>query len=184
MINSIELTVDTIELESIVVSLNPPVVELQKRDLILVLNDVIFQDYTLFDKSGGIVYEIIPNTSFNPYDTLDMQIIRQENQSDKIKIFFAKAFLNDNAEIDFKLPETPQGEYVMKLMTVNSRSFNINSDFIVVSMPIDGQMSYANLDTSKVYFLEDNININIGLFTIEGGKVLDGKYEIKVELEK
>lgn len=183
MANPIELIIDKIDLGSIIMSLSPPVIGLEKSDLILFLNGIEFQDYNIFDDSEGLgkVYNIIPYHEFNPQDSLDIQIIRSGLESDKIKIVFAKAFHDSTAEIYFKLPITAQGEYIIKLMTVNERTFDINSESIVVSRPIDGESSYADLDESKVYFLDDNFNIDIGLVTIDGTNVPDGKYEIIVD---
>lgn len=139
MPNSVKIKIDNISLNLITMSLTPAVIGLQKSDLELSLNNIEFKDYIIVDKSlgNGSIYSIIPNIDFFTCDILDIQILKEGFESDKVKIIFATAFSNDTAKIEFKLPRNVQGKYVIKLMTVNGIEFNISSKEIMVCRPIN-----------------------------------------------
>ena len=179
-----EIKVERIDLNSIKISLEPGISEITKNDIEFSLNDIEFTEYNIIDKSkgNGTIYEIIPYSTFTPNDNLEIQIIKNEFISDKIKIFFAKRFYHGSAEVKMKLPRNIQGKYAIKLLTVNGRLFNISSDYIIVSKMIDNNKSKAILQGSGVYDLNEKINVEIQLYDIDGNKVPDGYYRIKIEL--
>lgn len=150
----------------------------------VLLNGSKFTDYYIFDENKGLgrMYKIIPYTAFAPYDDLEIQIIKNEFVSDKIKILFAKKFYDGSTELEMKLPQNIQGKYMIRLLTVNGRFFNICSDYIIVSKLIDKNKSTAVLKGSGVYNVNENINMEIQLYDIDGNKVPDGNYRIKIEL--
>ncbi|KYH34415.1 hypothetical protein CLTEP_16480 [Clostridium tepidiprofundi DSM 19306] len=180
----IDIIVDRIDLNAIIILLQPGVKKITKNDMSILLNGSEFIDYYIFDKSKGLgtIYEIIPYEAFAPYDDLEMQIIKNEFVSDKIKIFFAKRFHDGSIEVEMKLPQNIQGKYMIRLLTVNGRFFNICSDYIIASKLIDKNKSTAVLEGSGVYNVNENINVEIQLYDIDGNKVPDGNYRIKIEL--
>ncbi|WP_027623866.1 hypothetical protein [Clostridium lundense] len=180
--NLLDLSVLDIDINSLLISLNPPLPNLSMDDVKLTLNDVPFTSFNLHDESSGLggKYKIIPLNSFNPNDFISLQIINDNYDSNKFKLCFSKYFVNRKADLSFKLPDNKSGTYKFKIVSINGEEFNIESEPFIICRDINTEDSSISLKGSGIYYENQDIVLDINLKTIDDENVPDGYYLIKI----
>ncbi|KGM93675.1 hypothetical protein Z968_12460 [Clostridium novyi A str. 4552] len=183
--NLTQLKILDISLNKILIFINIAIPDLQKSDLEISLNNNIFTNYELqyIDNSSEKVYAIIPNTPFSPYDSLSLEIIKNNYASDKIKIFFSENFYNHNCNINYKISSNAYGNYKIVIPSINDTHFNLESKEITISPPINTTLSEGTVIGDGNYAINENIPIKIELFTINNTHVPNGNYLIATNIK-
>lgn len=174
-----------VKLDHISFSITPSLPNLTKTALLCFLNDTFFTDYDLIPKDlTGASYDIVPKTNFTPYDSLIIYIIDSFNQSNIITISLAKYFYLHTSVLEYLVSDIHSGKYTLKIKSVNDEDFPVSAiSPAVFCNGINDTLSDCYPEKYK-YSPTEPVFLYIKLFDKSGLKVPDGKYLIKLVIEK
>lgn len=156
---------------------------LTNEDITLTLNDNSFTNFSLEQNTSDItLYKIIPNINFTISDNLYIQIKNSSFVSNKLKILFCQTLIDSKTTFpfDFSKYDPDKNSYIFTLTSINGIPFNLSTNPITVSNPIDPLISEI-IPQYNIYNSGDVINVTIHLIDIYGNPVPDGLYEVELD---
>lgn len=184
-LDPVKLKIEYVNLKFIIISLDTSIPRLSKNEIDMFLGYKKFNNYYLIDisRGSGNLYAIIPYSEFTIYDFITLEITTPNYNSNKAKVYIVKRFLDGTASIDFKLSENEQGIYNIKLFSVNGKEFSAKTIPITVSLPLKKELCDAQLEGSGTYHIDDDVYVDVELYTILDEHVPNGTYEIELAIE-
>jgi len=148
------------------------------------LNHISFSVIPNFPNLTGTYYDIVPKASFTPYDSLIIYIMDSSNQSNIVTINLAKYFYLHTSVLEYLVSDAHSGKYTLKIKSVNDEDFPVSAlSSIVFCNGIDETLSDCYPEKYK-YIPTEPVFVYFELFDKSGLKVPDGKYLMKLEIEK
>ena len=180
-----EISLSNIELDSFSLSLNQPFINLTKSSLSILLNDSPFFEYTLIPANiSGTLYNVEPYVPFDIYSQLTIFIKDIVNSSNMAMLNFSKYFFNHNSVSQTSIPNIESGTYKLSIDSLNGSPFSVQSPYnIIICNGIDRVLSDCTPDKYS-YISLDPIFLHLKLFDSTGARAPNGKYLIKLKIEK
>lgn len=173
-----------VDINHINISLTPGINDLIKDDLKLSLNDNPFSDFDLEKVNmDGTLYKIKPYLFFNIYDEVRVEVDKINYSINALKIYIAKYFYNGGGIFLYNVPKIPSGVYGLNVTQVNGEDFILTSDPITICNGINKDLSFLQTDKT-IYSLGEAVNLTVNLLDEDNLNIPDGKYVIKLKLEK
>lgn len=181
---NVSITSEYIDINYINIALSPGITDLTKVNFNISLNDTVFIDFSLEKVNmDGTLYKIIPYKPFSIYDEVRIEINKSNYSINALKIYISKYFYNGGGIFLYDVPQIPSGVYGLSITKINDMDFLLTSDPITICNGINKDLSYIQTD-KPIYSLGEPINLSVNLFDNDNLKVPNGKYVIKLKLEK
>lgn len=175
---------ESIETTHMNINLSPGIADLTKENFNLYLNDLVFTNFHIEKlNTDGTLYSIIPTIPFSIYDEVRIALNKNGYSINALKVYIAKYFYNGGGIFLYNVPQVPSGVYNLSVTKINDMDFLLTTDPITICNGVNKDSSYLETDKA-IYSLGEPIQLSVNLLDNDTIKVPDGKYVIKIALEK